>query len=159
MSATKIALIAAGIGLIIYMGRQATRFADLVKFVSFKIVGLAGVPSITGGQLIVPLTARITNNSSQSLAVDHIKITASYLNANGQFVPAGQGDISAFTIMPGNTNKTLLAQINLKAFEQNLVDNLLSVLTAKSLRTKFDVRITVAGVPLPTQTLIEDIHV
>lgn len=158
MNALKVGLGIGAFALLAFAASKANSLSKLAGKVGIKIVSF-GLPSLSGSLVNVPLVARITNSSTESLQVDRVRILASYQNATGGFVPAGAADVSGFTIVPGEIDKPFNAVINLKSLTQNIADNLLAMFTTKAVRFRFDVFLTIKGVEIQANPIIRDVAI
>jgi hypothetical protein len=156
-TATKIGIGVALVGTAILIANHASKVGDMAKKISFKIVDF-GLPRIVSSVLSIPLTVRITNNTNKSLTIDSVKIIISYLSKQ-QFIQAGKADATSFTIVPGFTDKTFMAQVDLKALTKNIFDTLSTVLIGSKVTVKTDVTIAIAGVELPSQSFTKEIAI
>ena len=140
----------------LFLAARAVGLKDLASKLSYKIIGF-GRPGRSGEILSIPLTARITNQSSEQLTVDAVQIVVSHFSKD-RFIESGGANITGFTLVPGFVDKTFTATANLKSLAQNALDTLSTLITNRAIRIKADVTLTVAGVKLPTQTIIQDVQ-
>lgn len=156
MNAVKIGFGLGALALLAFVANKAISVSELAKKVTLKIVDF-GLPSIGNSVVTVPLTARITNSSNETLTVDRVRVLASYLNASGNYVPAGAADVSGFTIVPGVVDKSFKAAIDLKSLTKNIADNLLAAFTTRAVQIRFDVFITINGLEVQANPIIRDV--
>ena len=156
-TAVKVGLWAAGIGVLLWIGKKSTEAVQFVQGLTYRITGF-GTPKISSQILSVPLRVAITNPTATSLQVDNVNISLSILQKNTYKVVGG-ANVNQVSVAPGVTTKEFVAQIDLRALTSNFLDTLNTIAQSSALSVKADVLVTIKGVTLPAQTITRDLRV
>lgn len=160
----KIGIISALFGAAVYFVTQATKKAsEWVNKITLSVVDV-GIPSVTGGQLRLPLTVRIKNDSPLMAPIQNVKVFLSVLR-NGSYVPLGTANTGAFTLTSGTINQTVQSVIDVSKLNPlsaggDKLATLTQVISNQNaaLDVKAEVTVTIEGIDLPKQTQVTQLY-
>lgn len=135
---------------IVWLGGKAIAGLQLARTMSFRITDF-GIPRIAGNVLSVPLKLQISNPTDASINVDSVAV-ALWLWKQNQFVRVGSANLTNVPTLPGVSEKTFTAQVDLKQLSEKLFDTLAEILSANSITLLAEAEIVAEGIPLPVQS-------